>query len=96
MWYHLNRFTQKITSSLFIYDAFINAASSNVVRLCCLNAQKTFVVSQVEVGLVTIYRNIAFSVLVRVQCSRINIDIRVKLLNGYFITSCLKQFTDGR
>ena len=36
-----------------------------------------------------VYGYIALSVLIRIQCSRVDVDIRVKLLNGYIITSCL-------
>ena len=60
--------------------------SSNVVRLCRLYSQESLIVSQVEVGFVSVYGYIALSVLVWIQSSRVDVDIRVKLLNGYKCT----------
>lgn len=51
--------------------------------------------TQVEIGFMTIHGYIAFAVFIRVQCTRVDVDIRVKLLDGYLVTSCLQQFTDG-
>ena len=86
---HLNRFTQIVSTTLFVDNAFVDASCSNVVRLSRLYAQKSFIMSQVEIGFVSVYRYIAFSVLVWIQSSRVDVDVRVKLLNGYILTSCL-------
>ena len=51
--------------------------------------------AQIEVGFVAIHGNVAFAVFIRVQCTRVDVDVRVKLLDGYLVTSCLQQFTDG-
>ena len=86
---HLNRFTQIVSATFFVNHTFVDTSRSDIVGLCSLNTQETFVVSQVEVGFVSVYGYIALSVLIRIQCSRVDVDIRVKLLNGYIITSCL-------
>ena len=42
-----------------------------------------------------VYGYVTLSVLVRVQGTRIDVDIRVKFLNGYVVDSGLQQLTDG-
>ena len=46
--------------------------------------------SQIEVGFVSVYRYITFTMFIRIQSSRINIDIRIELLNCYIIASGLQ------
>ena len=52
---HLNRFTQIVSTTLFVDNAFVDASCSNVVRLSRLYAQKSFIMSQVEVGFVSVF-----------------------------------------
>ena len=49
--------------------------------------------SQVEVGLVAVDGYITLSMLVWIQRTRIDIDVGVKLLDGYLVASSLKQLT---
>ena len=93
---HLNSLTQIISAAFFVNNTFVDTSRSDVIGLRCLYTQETFVMSQVEIGFMSVYGNIAFSMLIRVQSSRVDVDVRVKLLDGYIITSCLQQFTDGR
>ena len=46
-------------------------------------------------GLRAVLRHIAFAVFIGVECTRVDVDVRVKLLDGYLVTSCLQQLTDG-
>ena len=87
---HLNGLSQIIAATLFVDNALIDTSGCNVVSFGSLDAQEAFIVSQVKVSFVTVYRYVAFSVFIRVQCARVDIDIRVELLNRYFITSCLQ------
>ena len=87
---YLNGLSQIIAAALFVDNAFIDTSGCNIVGLCGLDTQEAFVVSQVEIGFMAVYRYVAFSVLIRVQRTRVDIDIRVELLNCYFITSCLQ------
>lgn len=48
--------------------------------------------SEVEVGLGSILRHIAFSMLVRVESSRVDVDVRVKFLDGDTQSPGLQQF----
>lgn len=45
--------------------------------------------AEVEVGFCTVLRYIYLAVLIRAHCTRIDIDIRVKLLSNNLEPSCL-------
>jgi len=51
-------------------------------------------VPQVEVGFCAVVGDIAFPVFIRIKSSRIDVDIRVKLLNRNGKTSGLEQFAE--
>ena len=50
------------------------------------------VMAEVQVCLLPVRRDVAFPMLIRVQCARIYVDVRVKLLNSDLIASGLQQF----
>ena len=90
---NLNGFSQIITTAFFVDYALINTSCSNVVSFGSLDTEEAFVVSKVEVCFMTVNCYIAFSVFVRVKSTRVNINVRVELLNSYAVASCLQQFT---
>ena len=92
----MNGLAQIIATTFLVDDTLVDTACRNVVGLGRLDAQEPFVVTQIEVGFMTVYCYIAFTMFVRVQCSRVDVDVRVKLLDSYFVASCLKQLADGR
>ena len=69
----------------------VNASGGNVVCLRGRSVQKALVVAQVKVGLGTVLGDVALSVLIGIQRTRINIKVGVKLLNGHRITTCLQE-----
>ena len=87
---NLNSLSQIVTTAFFVNNTFVNTSCCNVIGFSCLDAQKTFVMSQIEVGFVSVYRYITFTMFIRIQSSRINIDIRIELLNCYIIASGLQ------
>ena len=92
---NLNGLSQIVATAFLVDNALVDATGCNVVGFGCLDSQEAFIVSQVKIGFMAVYGHIAFSMLIRIQCSRVDVDIRVKLLDGYIVTSCLQQFTDG-
>ncbi len=54
--------------------------------------QKTLIVTQVQVSLGAVISHIALAMLIRVQSARINVYVRVKLLDGNLEAAGLKQF----
>ena len=79
--------------TLLVDNGIINLTGSNVVSLGHVNTQEALVMSQVQVGLGSVIGHVALAMLVRVQCSRVNVDIWVKFLNGDSQPSGLQKFS---
>ena len=90
---NLHSLAQIIALAFLIYHTLINTTCRNIVRACSRNIQKTFIMSQVQVRFMSVYGYITFTVLIRVQCTRIDINVGVKLLDSNLVTSRLKEFT---
>ena len=95
MRYNLNGFAQIVAPTLLIDHRFVDPTRGKRIILGGLNAGEAFVVSQVEIGLHAVYRNVALAVFVGVERSGIDIDVGIELLNGDVVASCLQEFTDG-
>ena len=76
-------------------DRFVDATGCYAVVSCCVNTCKALVVTQVEIRLKTILRHVTFAVLIRVQRTRVDVDIRVELLNGDLEAACLQQLANA-
>ena len=50
---------------------------------------------EVEVGLGAVFGDVAFSVFIGIQRSRIDVDVRIQLLDRYFIAPGLQQPREG-
>ena len=96
VWHHLYGLAQVVAVSLFVNDRLVDASCGERVGLGRLYACEAFVVAEVEVGLHTVDGDIALAVLVWIECSRIDVDVRVKLLDGDVVASCLQELTDRR
>ena len=81
--------------ALTVDDRLIDATRGDTIVSRGVNARKTFVVAQVQIRLHTIDCHIALTMLVGVQRSWVDVDIRVELLDGDFIATCLQQLTDA-
>ena len=73
-------------------DGVVDSARGDIIGLRGVNAQKTFIVAQVQVRLGAVLRHVAFPVLVRIQRSGVYIQIGVEFLDGDAKASCLQQF----
>ena len=80
--------------ALLADDGVVDFSCSDVVRLGGVDPEESLVVSQVKVGLGTVFSDITLAVLVWVERTRINIDIRVEFLDGYLQTPCLKKLCE--
>jgi|GEM_PF-6786723 len=83
-----------ITAPFLVDDAFIDASGGYVVGTGRLDAEETFVMSEVEVGFMPVYRHIALAVLIRIERAGVDIDIGVKLLYRDLVSPRLQQFAD--
>ncbi len=50
--------------------------------------------SQVQVSFVAVHGDIALAMLVGVQCTRVDVDVRVKFLDGDIVSTGLQQLAD--
>ena len=96
VWNYLYGLSQVVAMAFLVNYCLVNPTSSQRIRLCGLNVCEPLIVSEVKVCFHTVHSHIAFSMLVWVQRARINIDVRVKLLDGDIVASCLKKLTNRR
>ena len=89
--YNLHRLAQVIAAAFLVDDALVDAAGGDIVGARGADVGETFVVAQVEVGLVAVYRHIALAVLVRVEGARVDVDIGVEFLDGDTVAAREKQ-----
>ena len=93
--HHLDGLAEIVAATFLVNDCLVDTTSGERIRFRSLNTGESLVVSEVEVGLHAIYRYVALTMLVRVQCTRVDVDVWVKLLDSNVVASCLKKFTDG-
>ncbi len=71
----------EVVSSPFLFDhALVYASCCDVVGACGGYISEPLVVPEIEVGFVSVDSDIAFAMLVGVECARIDVDVRVEFL----------------
>ena len=88
---NLHRLAEIVSAALLVDDALVDTSGGDVVRASSVDVGETLIVTEVEVGLVAVDSHIAFAMLVGVQCARIDVDIRVKLLDSHSKTARKQQ-----
>ena len=88
---NLHRLAEIVSAALLVDDALVDTPGGDVVRASSVDVGETLIVTEVEVGLVAVDSHIAFAMLVGVQCARIDVDIRVKLLDSHSKTARKQQ-----
>ena len=83
----LNRASSEVSMALLLQNAPINLTGSHVGILAKAFINDSFIVSQVQIRFCAIICNKNFPMLYRIHGSGIQIEIRIKLLHGYFIAS---------
>ncbi len=87
----LHRLAQVVAVALLVDDALVDASGGDVVGAGGLDVGEAFVMAQVEVGLVAVDGHIALPVLVGVERPRVDVDVWVKLLYRYAVTTRFQQ-----
>ena len=93
MRHHLNRLAEIVAAAFAFNDAEVDAPCRYAVVARRLDARETFVVPKVEVGFKAVGSNVAFTMLVRVQRARVNVDVWVEFLDCYLISAGLQKLT---
>jgi hypothetical protein len=92
---NLDGLAKVISSAFFVNDGLVYKAGGHIVGLAGSDIEEALVMTQIQIRLCPVLRYITFSMFVRIQCSRIHIDIGVKLLDSDLESSGLKQFGKG-
>ena len=93
MRHHLNGLAQIIAAPLTLNDAQVDAPRGHAVVARGLDAREPLVMSQVEVCLHTVRRHVALTVLVRIERSRVDVDVGIEFLDCNPIAPRLQQFS---
>src|SRR5688572_17891215 len=93
MRHDLDGFAEVFTVTFLCNDVIIDASGGDIIAPGGGDIQKTFVMTEVEIGFGAVVGDVAFAVLVGVERTRIDIDVRIKFLNSYFEPSGLQQLT---
>ena len=85
----------EISVTFFLKNGPVNFTGRHVGIFVEALINKSLVMSQIQVCLCTVicYKN--FSMLNRVHGSRVNVDIWIKLLHGYLVSSRLEKTSQG-
>ncbi len=91
----LHRLAEVFAAPLLVDDALVNPPRGDVVRLRGAHVEEALVMAEVQIRFRPIHRHIAFPVLVRIQRSRVDVDVWVQLLDGHGIAACLEELCEG-
>ena len=89
---HLDGLAQIVAPALALDHAHVDAPCGHTVVAGGLYAREPLIMPEVQIGLHAIHGHIAFAMLVRIQSSRINVDVRVEFLDGDLVSARLEQF----
>ena len=87
---NLYGFAQIFAAAFALNHILVDTTSGDVVGASGAYAGKALVVTEIEVGLLTVDGYIAFAMFIGVERAGVDIDIGVELLNGYLIASRLE------
>ena len=87
--HHLYGLAKVVPMPLAVDYRLVYAPCSDGVVARGTYARESLVMPQVEVSLHTVDRNVALPVLVGVERARVDVDVRVKLLDGNVVPPCL-------
>ena len=84
---HLNCASAKVAAALFLEYAPVNLTGGDVGILGQALVNETLIVAKIQIGLGTVVGDEYLAVLNRVHGTRVNVDVGVKFLHGYFVTA---------
>ncbi len=96
MGHYLYRLTEKFAAALLVDDVLVYAAGGDVVALRCVSVEETLVVAEVEVGLGAVFGDVTFTVFVRVERTRVYVEVGVELLYCHVVAAGLQQLGQRR
>ena len=91
---HLDGFAQVVAAAFLFDHALVDAARGEIVVARGLDAREALVVAEVEVRFLSVVRHVAFAVLIGVERTGVDIDVRVEFLDRNVVAARLEQFAD--
>lgn len=91
MWHYLDCLSKVVAVAFLVDYILIDTSSSDIVGTRGTHVGEALVMSKIEVGLMAVNSDVTLSMLIRIECAGVNIDIGVKLLDGDTESTCLKQ-----
>ena len=73
-------------------DGIVDPSGRHIVGLGGMDAEETFVVTEVEVGLRAVFGDVAFPVLVGIERSGVDVDVGIEFLDGDSEAPGLQEF----
>jgi hypothetical protein len=93
---NLNGSSAKVAAAFLLQNTPVYLTGGYVGILGKAFINETLVVAQIQISLCSIISDENFAVLNRIHGTRVNIDVRIKFLHGYFVSAGLKQTAQGR
>ena len=84
---YLNSSSAKISAAFFLKNGPVDLSCCNIGIFCQAFINKSFVMTKVKVCLRTVICNENLSVLYRVHCTWVNIDVRIEFLHSHSVTT---------
>ena len=85
--------TTVITTAFFGKNRPVNFTGCDITLFGETFVNETLIMSQVQIGFRTVIGDEYFTMLNWIHRTRVNIDIRVKFLHGYFVATHFQQST---
>ena len=92
MRHNLNCLSEICALTLTAYDSMVYTPGSDIISLGCVDAKKSLIMSEIQVGLRPVVSHIAFPMLIRVERTGIDVDVRVEFLDSHTQPPCLEKF----
>ena len=88
---YLNGRPEIFTSSFAVQNIPVDSSGGEIRELIQILVDESLIMSEIQIGLRSVIRNINLTMLVRAHGSGIDIDIRVELLGSDLKSSCLEK-----
>ena len=89
--YDLDGLAEIVAAAFVVDDVLVDPTGRDIIGARCADIGEPLVVAEVEIGLLTVDGYVAFAVFVGVESARVDVDIRVELLDGDAVAASLKQ-----
>jgi hypothetical protein len=91
----LHRLAEVVAAPLLLDDRLVDLAGAETVEPGERAGGEAFIVAEVEVGLGAVVEHVDFAVLVGAHGPRVDVEVRVELLDAHLQSAALEQCAEG-